>query len=54
MKILNSLEGYIDTYNPWKNTYALFRSLLGFSTLLVLLFNSTDILFSYRDRKSVV
>ena len=47
MKILNSLEGYIDTYNPWKNTYALFRSLLGFSTLLVLLFNSTDILFSY-------
>ncbi|WP_312000488.1 hypothetical protein, partial [Bacillus subtilis] len=25
MKILNSLEGYIDTYNPWKNTYALFR-----------------------------
>ncbi|AKI93537.1 sporulation-delaying protein SdpB family protein [Bacillus subtilis] len=47
MKILNSFESYIDTYNPWKNTYALSRSLLGFSTLLVLLFNSADILFSY-------
>jgi antimicrobial peptide system SdpB family protein len=46
---MNKIIKTIENFNPWTRTFGFIRSLLILSTLLVLIFNNTSVLFSYRQ-----
>ena len=44
VKILNKLESFSKFYFPYTNVFGLVRSIVAIGTLLILMFNSFDIL----------